>query len=63
MYIPPIYLCIYIHIYVYVVQKRPSKHIPRPCHAHKVDNSPAFQQYRAEETDYATTIIFNLVEG
>ena len=26
---------------VYIVQKRPSPPIPRPCHPHKVDTSPA----------------------
>ena len=49
----------YIYTYVYVVQKRPSTPIPRSCHAHKVDTSPAFKQYHAEEIGYTTTIIFN----
>ena len=47
--------------YVYIVQKRPSPLIPRPCHAHKVDTSPAFQQCYAEEIGYTTPIIFNWV--
>ena len=34
----------YIYTYVYVVQKRPSNTIPRPCDSHKVDTSPAFHQ-------------------
>ena len=34
----------FIYTYVYIVQKRPSQPIPRPCHAHKVDTSPAIRQ-------------------
>ena len=34
----------YIYTYVYIVQKRPSPPIPRPCHAHKVDTSPAIRR-------------------
>ena len=36
-------ICIHMFIYTYVhiVQKRPYLPIPRPCHAHKVDTSPA----------------------
>ena len=35
--------------YVYIVQKLASTLIPRHCHAHKVDTSPAFHKYLAEE--------------
>ena len=49
----------FIYTYVYMVQKRPSLPIARPCHAPKVDTSPAFQQYHAEEIGYTTPIIFN----
>ena len=35
---------IYIYTYVYVVQKRRSTPIPRRCHAHKVDTSPAIRR-------------------
>ena len=51
----------FIYTYVYIVQKRPSQPFPRPCHAHKVDTSPAFQQYHAEEIGYTTPIILNWV--
>ena len=51
----------FIYTYVYIVQKRPSQPIPRPCHTHKLDTSPAFQQYLAEEIGYTTPIIFNWV--
>ena len=59
VYIAHIPMYIYTYVYVYVVQKRPSTPIPRPCHAHKVDTSPAFHQYHAEEIGYTTTVIFN----
>ena len=49
----------YINTYVCVVLKLASKPIPRPCHAHKVDTSPAFYKYHAEEIGYTTTIIFD----
>ena len=49
----------FIYTYVYIIQKRPSPPIPLPCHAHKVDTSPAFQQYHAEKIGYTTPIIFN----
>ena len=51
----------FMNTYVYIVKKRPSPPIPRPCHAHKVDTSPAFQQYHAEEIGNITPIIFNWV--
>ena len=38
----------YIYTCVYVVQKRPSMQIPWPCHDHKVDTLPAFNQYHAK---------------
>ena len=44
-----------------IVQKLPSPPIPRPCHAHKLYASPAFQQYHAEEIGHTTPIIFNQV--
>ena len=53
----------FIYTYVYIVQTRPFPPIPRSCHAHKVDISPAFQQYHAEEIGYTTPIIFNWVVG
>ena len=49
----------FIYTYVYIVQKRPSPPIPRPCHAHKVDTSPAFQQYHTVEIGYTTPLTFN----
>ena len=53
-------ICLYSpYTYVHIVQKRASMPIPRPCHAHKVDTSPAFHQYHAEEIGFTTTIIFN----
>ena len=33
----------FIYTYVYIVQKRPSPTIPRPCQAHKVDISSAIR--------------------
>ena len=39
----------FIYTYVYIVQKLASAPIPRPCHAHNVDTSPAFHQNHAEE--------------
>ena len=33
----------FIYTNIYIVQKRPSPPIPRPCHAHKVDTSPAIR--------------------
>ena len=53
----------FIYTYLYIVQKRPSPPIPRPCHGHKVDTSPAFQQYHAEEIGYTTPLIFNWVRN
>ena len=58
-YVYIIRILMFIYRYVYIVQKRPSPPIPRLCHAHKVDTSPAFQQYHAEEIGYTTPIIFN----
>ena len=49
----------FTYTYVYIVQKRPSPPIQRSCRAHKVDTSPAFRQYHAEEIGYTTPIIFN----
>ena len=49
----------FIYTYVYIIQKRLSPHIPRPCRAHKVDTSPAFKQYQAEEIGHTTPVIFN----
>ena len=34
----------FMYTYVYLVQKRPSPSIPRPCHVHKVDTSPAIRR-------------------
>ena len=44
----------YIYTNVYVIQKR----LSTPYLAHKVDTSPAFHQYHAEEIGYTKTIIF-----
>ena len=52
-------LHMFIYTYVYIVQKRLSPPITWPCHAHKVDTSPAFRQYHAEDILYTTPIIFN----
>ena len=51
----------FIYTCVYLVQKRPSPPIPRPCQANKVDTSPALQKYHAEEIGYATPLIFHWV--
>ena len=53
----------FTYTYVYIVQKRPSPLLPRPCRAHKVDTSPSFWQYHAEEIGYTTPIISNWVSG
>ena len=42
VYIVRIHMFIYTN--VYIVQKRPSPPIPRPCHALKVDTSPAIRR-------------------
>ena len=34
---------VFVYTYVCIVQKRPSHPIPRPCHAHKADTSPAIR--------------------
>ena len=61
-YVYVVRLHMFIYTYVYIVQKRLSAPIPRPCHAHKVDTSQAFQQYHAKETSYTMPINFNWEE-
>ena len=46
----------FIYTYVYIVQKRPSPPIPRPCHAHKVDTSPAIRRRFSDITPKKSAI-------
>ena len=61
------YICIYspyTYLYIYMCIYSPKTAVPThsaACHAHKVDTSPAFHQYHAEEIGYTTPIIFNWV--
>ena len=43
-YVYLVHIHMFIYTNVYIVQKRPSPPIPRPCQANKVDTSPAIRR-------------------